>query len=155
MERALLAGVLVALVAAIAAVAGRRARHPAERSVPHHVPTVLDRQDFPAHERPWLVVVFTSADCSSCADTWERARHVASDSVAVHESEVSREPAVHERYGIDAVPTTVVCGPDGTVQAGFLGPVSATHLWGELAELREPGSVPAECGVSDDADPSV
>jgi hypothetical protein len=151
MTRALLAVALVALVAVFAAIADRRRRRPIAGPAGHHVPTAVDRADFPGRDRSWLVVVFTSATCSSCAETWERARHVASGAVAAHQSEVGREPGVHERYGIDAVPTTVICDDEGVVRASFLGPVSATHLWGELAELREPGSLPAECGVADDA----
>ena len=60
--------------------------------------------------------------------------------------EVSAEPVLHERYGIDAVPTTVVCDAQGGVVRSFLGPVSATHLWAAVAEVRDPGSIPPGCG---------
>ena len=32
---------------------------------------------------------------------------------------------------------------EGVVQRSFVGPVSATHLWAAVAEVREPGSVTA------------
>jgi hypothetical protein len=38
-----------------------------------------------------------------------------------------------------------VADQDGSVRASFLGPVSSTHLWAAVAELREPGSVPPGC----------
>jgi hypothetical protein len=31
------------------------------------------------------------------------------------------------------------------VRASFLGPGTATDLWGAVAELREPGSTPGAC----------
>jgi hypothetical protein len=112
----------------------------------HHVPTAVARADFARPDADWLVVVFTSATCDSCAATWEVARQLASPAVATQEVEVKADPALHERYGIDAVPTTIVCDADGGVVTSFLGPVTATHLWAAVAEAREPGSVPPGCG---------
>jgi thioredoxin-related protein len=111
----------------------------------HHVPTSVDRKDFLRPAADWLVLVFTSATCDTCAATWEVARQLESPAVATQEVEVKAEPALHERYGIDAVPTTVICDADGGVVQSFLGPVTATHLWAAVAEAREPGSVPPGC----------
>ena len=113
----------------------------------HHVPTSVARADFARPEADWLVAVFTSATCDSCAATWEVARQLESPAVATQEVEVAAEPALHERYGIDAVPTTVVCDAEGGVVRSFLGPVTATHLWAAVAEAREPGSVPPGCST--------
>ena len=55
---------------------------------------------------------------------------------------------LHTRYQIEAVPIVAVADAAGVVQASFIGPVSSTHLWGALAELREPGSVPDGCGAA-------
>ena len=52
---------------------------------------------------------------------------------------------LHQRYEIDAVPTTVIADENGVVKRGFIGPVTATDLWAGLAEVREPGSA----GTSD------
>ena len=109
------------------------------------VPTHLRRSDFDRPDAPWLVAVFTSATCRTCQGTWEKARHLASDTVAVQEVEVTADRAIHERYGIEAVPTTVVVDAEGAVRASFLGPPTATDLWAALAELRDPGSVPPSC----------
>lgn len=147
MERVIV-GVLLALVAAaVAAWLARRERVAADPPAEYHVPTAVDRSDFDAADRPWLVAVFTSATCSSCQATWERAQHLESDVVAVQEVEVGAEGPLHERYAIDAVPTTVIADAGGLVRGSFLGPVSSTHLWARLAELREPGSVPDGCGA--------
>ena len=113
----------------------------------HHVPTSVARADFARPDAEWLVAVFTSATCDSCAATWEVARQLESPAVATQEVEVAAEPALHERYGIDAVPTTVVCDAEGGVVRSFLGPVTATHLWAAVAEAREPGSVPPGCSA--------
>lgn len=145
MERVVI-GVLLAVVAAVvAAVLARRDRVASDPPADHHVPTALDRRLFDHDDRPWLVAVFTSATCSTCADTWDRARHLDSDSVAVQQVEVTADAALHERYGIDAVPTTVIADDEGVVRASFLGPVTTTHLWARMAELRDPGSVPDGC----------
>ena len=53
--------------------------------------------------------------------------------------------ALHERYAIEAVPTTLIADPEGVVVASFLGPVTATDLWAAVAEAREPGSTPRAC----------
>jgi hypothetical protein len=144
-ERVVIGIALAVVAAAVAAWFSRRDRVAADPPAEYHVPTAVDRADFAAPERPWLVAVFTSATCSSCRDTWERAQHLESEVVAVQEVEVGTDAAIHRRYLIDAVPTTVIADLDGVVRGSFLGPVSATHLWGRLAELREPGSVPDGC----------
>ncbi|MFL6205614.1 MAG: TlpA family protein disulfide reductase, partial [Acidimicrobiales bacterium] len=91
------------------------------------------------------VAVFTSATCGTCAGVWERAQPLASDAVAVQQLEHSRDRALHERYGIDAVPATLVVDAEGVVAASFIGPVTATDLWAAVAEARDPGSTPPEC----------
>jgi hypothetical protein len=65
--------------------------------------------------------------------------------VAVDDVEVTARRDVHERYGIEAVPTIVVADADGVVRASFVGPPTATDLWAAVAEVREPGSAPPEC----------
>jgi len=147
-ERVIIGVALAAIAGAVAAWFARRDRVAADPPAEYHVPTAVDRRDFVEVDRPWLVAVFTSATCSSCQDTWERARHLDSDAVAVQEVEVGADADLHHRYAIDAVPTTVIADAEGVVQGSFLGPVSATHLWARLAELREPGSVPDGCGGS-------
>ncbi len=137
--------VAVCLVAGAVGVAAvlRRRQHPAAPSQPTYgAPSQLDRSDFPAADIDWLVVVFTSATCHTCADVAAKARALASRHVAVHEAEFGTSRDLHRRYHIEAVPTVVLCDAHGVVRAGFLGPVSATDLWAAVAEAREPGSSP-------------
>jgi hypothetical protein len=144
-ERALTALVLAAVVLGVAWLAQRRRRPDAPVRTGYAVPQQLDRQDFARPDASWLVAVFTSATCDSCAGVWDRARHLDSDAVAVQEVEVGTSRDVHDRYGIEAVPTTVVADADGVVRSSFVGPVTATDLWAAVAELREPGSTPGGC----------
>jgi hypothetical protein len=144
-ERALTAVVLAAVVLGVAWLAQRRRRPDAPVRTGYTVPQQLDRADFERPDAPWLVAVFTSATCDSCAGVWERARHLDAPAVAVQEVEVAARKDLHDRYGIEAVPTTVVADAAGVVRSSFLGPVTATDLWAAVAELREPGSTPGGC----------
>jgi len=129
----------------VAAALVRRGRRPAPTVVPGELPRTFDRSDFARPEAPWLVAVFTSATCGTCAGVWERAQPLESDAVAVAELELVEAKHLHERYGIEAVPTTVIVDAEGVVQRSFLGPVTATDLWAAVAEAREPGSTPDSC----------
>jgi hypothetical protein len=143
MERVALAVVLAALAVAVAFVLRRRqsADAPTQRTT-YLAPAQLDRSDFPAPEVPWLVAVFTSSTCTSCASMAAKAKVLTSPQVAVAEIEVTAQPGLHRRYSIEAVPITVIADHDGVVRASFVGPVSATDLWAACAEVREPGSTP-------------
>jgi len=144
-ERALIAVGLAVVALLVAAVLQRRQRPDAPVRTGYQVPGQISRADFARPEAPWLVVVFTSATCHTCAGVWDRARHVESDAVAVQEVEHGADRALHDRYGIEAVPTALVVDADGVVRASFLGPVTATDLWAAVAEAREPGSTPDAC----------
>ena len=135
--------VLVLVAVGIAAVINRRRRPPVPTNVSHTVPDRLDRADFVRPEAPWLVAVFTSATCHTCAGVWEKAELLASDDVAVQRLEAAEHRELHARYQVTAVPGVVVADDTGTVRARFLGPVTATDLWATVAELREPGTLPA------------
>lgn len=140
--------VLAVVVVAVVVAEIIRRRHPDAPTQPragYRAPKQLDRADFEGAGREWLVAVFTSATCTTCAETLARASVLSSDAVAVCEVEVSARPDLHARYGIEAVPIVAIADDAGVVRQAFIGPVSATHLWAALAELREPGSVPPGC----------
>lgn len=143
MDRVLLVLGALAIAGAFAAVLGRRTAAPSSNT--HHVPSVLDRRDFIHPDAPWLVAVFTSSTCDTCAGVWERAELLASDVVACQRIDFQDDTSLHERYRIDGVPTLVVADADGAVRRAFLGPVTATDLWAAVADEREPGSVPPDC----------
>lgn len=146
MDRIALALVLAVVVVGVALVLQRRKPAPASAPVVHEPPTHLARADFERPDAPWLVAVFTSATCSTCADVWSKAELLRSDQVAVQQLEAFEDAEIHRRYGIGAVPIVAIADSGGTVRSSFMGPVSSTHLWAAVAELREPGSVPPGCG---------
>jgi len=153
MERLVIAGIVVVVAVIVALVLQRRHADPPARAA-FQVPAQLDRHDFRRPDAPWLVAVFTSAACETCAGVWDKARHLdAGDGgpVVVQELEVGVEADLHQRYGIDAVPLVLIADPDGVVVRHFLGPVTATDLWAAVAEAREPGSTPGECQTHEEA----
>jgi hypothetical protein len=159
-ERVLLVVALAAAAVVVALVIERRRRPAAPTNVRHTLPERLDRRDFQRPEAPWLVAVFTSVTCHTCAGVWDKARLLASDAVAVQDVEVIAAPELHRRYAIDAVPAVVIADGSGEVRAAFLGPVTATDLWATVAELRAPGTLPAEgcdhgIGSPAEADPAA
>ena len=131
----MIAAVLVALAVVVAVVLDRR-RPDAPTQARWAVPTQLDRGDFVRPEAPWLVAVFTSATCDSCAGVVAKAVPLDGGEVVVQEVEIGADPALHRRYGIDAVPCLVVADAEGVVRASFVGPPTATDLWATLADLR-------------------
>jgi hypothetical protein len=143
MTRLLIVAAVVAAAVLVAYVVQRR-RPEAPVRTGFSVPDQLDRNDFTRPEAPWLVAVFSSATCATCADVWAKAQVLASDEVAVQELEYGRDRTLHDRYAIDAVPALVVVDRFGVVRRSFIGPVSATHLWAALAEVRG-GTVPPGC----------
>jgi hypothetical protein len=100
------------------------------------VPDQLDRDDFADSARPWLVAVFTSSTCSTCADVEAKAAVLAGDDVAVDVVEYTARRDLHRRYHIEAVPLVAIADEAGVVRRHFLGPVSATDLWAAVAEVR-------------------
>jgi hypothetical protein len=103
----------------------------------HRTPDQLDRHDFVRPDAPWLVAVFTSATCDTCAKVWTSTQLVESDDVAIQNIEVSSDKHLHDRYTITAVPSVVIADAAGVTQAAFLGPPSSADLWAKLAELRD------------------
>ena len=141
-----MAQVIVALaVVVVAGAAGlvlRRRQAIEAPTQPHYdIPAQLDRADF-APGVPWVVVVFTSATCTTCADVKRKALVLASAQVAVVEAEFAAARHLHTKYDIQAVPIIAVADADGVVRAGFAGPVTATDLWAAVAEARQPGASP-------------
>jgi hypothetical protein len=141
MIRVVIAVAIVALAAGVAAVVNRRRRADPPTQPRHQIPAQLDRADFSEPARPWLVAVFASETCNTCAEVVAKAEVMRSDDVAVDVVPYQTRRDVHQRYAIDAVPCLVVADAAGAVHAGFLGPVTATDLWAAVAQARQPGSI--------------
>jgi hypothetical protein len=152
-ERVVIGLVLAAGAVVVAVILQRRQRADAPTQPRSWtVPAQLDRADFVRPEAPWLVVLFSSATCETCAGVREKVDQLASPAVAVQEVEAQADLALQQRYAIDAVPSVVMADGEGVVRASFVGPVSAADLWATLAEVREPGSVPPGCDHGQPAD---
>jgi hypothetical protein len=142
-ERLLLALGLIVVAVAVAEVLRRRGRRPEPPTQGRwRVSTQLDRADFDEPEAPWLVVVFTSSTCDSCARAVEKASVLRSADVAFQEVSYQERKDLHQRYNIDAVPTILAVDAEGVAHASFVGTPSATDLWAAVAEARKPGSSP-------------
>jgi hypothetical protein len=139
--RLVLAAVLV-LAAALVAWRLRTQAEPDPVRASGEVPRQIHRIDFPRADAPWLVVLFSSATCESCAVMAAKVSVLDSEDVATCEVEFAAARGLHERYAIDSVPLVIVADGEGITRAAFLGPTSATDLWAAVAELRRPGSTP-------------
>jgi hypothetical protein len=141
--RLLIAVALIAVAAGVAAVLRRRQVADAP-SQPRSwtVPAQVDRSDFVRPDAPWLVVSFTSATCSTCAQIVAKVAVLASNDVAIDDAEYTARTETHRKYNIDAVPAVLIVDAGGVVRRSFIGPVSATDLWAAVAEARDPGSSP-------------
>lgn len=141
MERLAIAAVLVVVAVVVARLLERRG--PAPPTQPRWTaPAQLDRDDFEGGDRPWLVVVFTSATCESCRDATAKAQVLASAEVAVQDVSWQERKDLHDRYAVTVAPTVVIADADGVVRASFVGSPTATDLWAALAEARTPGASP-------------
>ena len=138
--------VVAVIVVAVALVVGLVLRSGRQVSAPTQpvavVPVQLDRADFPDATTPWVVVVFSSATCHSCADVVRKAQVLSSKAVTVVDVEFSSNAALHRKYDIQAVPIVAIADHQGVVHRGFAGPVTATDLWAAVADAREPGTSP-------------
>lgn len=137
MVQVLIAAAIV-VVAVVVGVAARRRRSDAPTQPTMDVPEQLDRADFARPEAPWLVAVFSSASCSTCADVRSKAAVLESEDVAVDDVDFATRRDVHGRYRIDAVPIVAIADADGVVVRSFVGPVTATDLWAAVASARDP-----------------
>ena len=141
MPQLLIALAVVAVAVAVGLLLRRRQAVAAPTQPSFDVPAQLDRADFEA-TAPWLVAVFSSATCTTCADVVNKARVLQSREVGVVDVEFGAARELHKKYDIQAVPMVAIADAHGVVRAGFVGPISATDLWAAVAEARQPGSSP-------------
>ena len=81
--------------------------------------------------------MFSSSTCTACRATWEKARQLESDEVAVCDLDSVADAGLHRRYGIDAVPLVLIADAEGRVRGSFLGEPPAADLWKAVADARE------------------
>lgn len=135
MVRLIVLVILAALAVGLALLIQRR--RPDPPSAPsYRAPVQLDRDDFDGPAKPFLLVVFASIACNTCPEVWAAVEPLASARWAVQRIDVEHSGALHERYRIDGVPTTVLAGPEGVVTATFFGPLDNGRLHEAIAELE-------------------
>jgi len=139
--RIVIALVILVAVGVVAFVMRRRPPDPPPRDV-YPVPKQLDRADFPRADAAWLVALFSSATCDSCQGLGDKLAPLESTDVAVCDVDFEHQGALHRRYELAAIPTTVVADHEGVVRRAFVGAFTATDLWAAAAELRAPGTTP-------------
>lgn len=127
---ALILGAVACLVALIAA--RRRGRWRGVLATPD-IPATIDHDTFEragigASGRGWLVATFTDRTCRTCASALERLEGLAGPDVALVEVDAARHGALHDAYGVDAVPLTLVADGTGAVLAWILGPPTAADI---------------------------
>lgn len=123
--------VLTALAVGVALVLQRR--RPDPPSAPSYkAPVQLDRADFIDAPGRFLIVLFSSLTCDTCPRVWTVIESLMAereaDDVAFQRIDVQDDSALHQRYRIDGVPTTVIVDTEGVVQHSFFGPVTADEL---------------------------
>jgi len=131
--------IALAVIAGALAVAwlARRFRSPSPTAPTYSVPARLERWDFAQPNAEWLLAVFTSKTCSTCAAVVKAAQSLADDSMAVQEVEFRRHGELHRRYSIDAVPLAVLADCSGTVRASLAGPATEAELSALVTSARQ------------------
>ena len=136
MARTLIA--LGVIVGALAVAWLYRRYRPSNPTAPiYSVPARLERWDFAQPNTDWLLAVFTSKSCSTCAAVMEAAESLADSSLAVQEVEFRRHGELHRRYTVDAVPLAVLADRTGAVCASLAGPATAAELSALIASARQ------------------
>jgi len=139
--RVVIAVLILLTVGGVALVMRRRPPDAPPRDV-YPVPKQLDRSDFRRPEATWLVALFSSAACDSCRGLDDKLSPLESGDVAICVVDAEHFGALHRRYELAAIPTTVIADHEGVVRRAFVGAFTATDLWAAVAELRDPGSTP-------------
>lgn len=123
----LLVMAVVALAAAALAFWQQQQRRGAPTAARGEPPTSLDRSDFRAPHAPWLIAVFTSATCSSCAAVLTELSSHENGEIVVVDVEIGVDPELHKKYAIDSVPTAVIADVTGDAKLAFVGPLGPEH----------------------------
>jgi hypothetical protein len=132
---ALVAGIVVAAGLVAVLLERRRVRRPAPIPAHESAPRQVDRADFARPTASWLVLLFSSQSCESCAAMAERIAPLESDAVAVDDVDYADHRDLHEKYRIEAVPVVGVYDALGVARFRFAGPVPAEHIWSAVHAL--------------------
>jgi hypothetical protein len=131
-------GIVLVAVAVVAALGVERRRRAANAPVrdSYPVPRQLHRADFDRPEAPWLVALFSSSTCDSCALVRDRLRGLVREGVVVCDLEFPAARELHERYAISGVPMVLIADAEGVVRESFVGSVTSADLMAALDRVR-------------------
>lgn len=133
----LVVGIVIAAVIAAWALERNRASRSAPVTTAAPIPGQVDRNDFARPGADWLLVMFSSAACESCSAMADRIAPLAAPDLAVDDVDFAERPALHEKYGIEAVPVVGLFDSVGVAHARFVGPTPAAELWSAIARARD------------------
>ena len=102
------------------------------------VPRQVDRADFVRPSAPWLLVVFTSVTCDSCARAVALASPFEGPSIAYEEVPWQTRRDLHDRYRVDTVPLLLLARADGLVVQSWAGTPAAPDFAAALAVCDSP-----------------
>lgn len=136
MIQIVVAVVIVVAGGAVAAVIRRRDAGRLAQGNRWSVPAQLERRDFAEPTAERLVALFSSDTCDACAATWEQLERLVRPGTAIDKISYQDRADLHDRYGIDAVPTLLVADREGVVERSFVGPPDPD----ELAEVLTPSA---------------
>lgn len=131
MRYAVLVGLAVIAVGVSYLAQKRRPDPPTSPS--YRAPSQLDLADFETTAKSNRIIVFGSTTCASCESVWSEVAGFESETVAVQLCNVEDDSALHDRYKIDGVPTTLVVDASGVVQHAYFGPLTSGVLESDLA----------------------
>ncbi len=139
----LIALVVLTLVAVGVALLLQRRRPDPPSAPSYRAPKQLDLDDFVSQGARLFVALFSSTTCDTCPRAWAAieevaAEHQEDEGFVVQRIDVQDDPALHERYRIDGVPTTIVADHQGVVVQAFFGPITGD----QLREAVGPGDHP-------------
>ncbi len=134
MSRLLIAAAIAATVSLIAALLKRNSSSQLISVRRNALPTRVPASEVGLDVGP-AIIAFTESSCDSCQEVVRLIRGPAGAGIPVADVEFGAEPALHRRFEIDTVPTTLVVDSEGSVIAGWVGRVDLGEFAAALAEI--------------------
>ena len=134
MSRLLIAVIIAAAVSLVAVLVNRNSASQLVSVRRNLLPTRVPAVEVGLEAGP-AIIIFTESNCHSCQVVVRLIRGPAGAGIPVADVEFGMEPALHRRFEIDTVPTTVVVDHEGSVISGWTGRVDVGELATALAEI--------------------
>ena len=139
MSRLLIAIAIAGCVSLVAALFKRGSKSDVVSVKRNALPTRVPAVEVGLDAAP-AIIVFTEATCDSCQMAVGIVRGPAGAGIPVADIEYGADPALHKKFAIDTVPTTLVVDSEGNVLAGWTGRIDLGEFTSALAELVQSDS---------------